>query len=205
MVNVNKRVGYNLMPKEKREEILSAAEKLFISQPYNKVSIRSIAKSAGVSPALILYYFNNKEQLFDQLIEEHTNRFEEQFSKYQRAEGVQLQQLISELIDFWESAPNAFLFFTLGGSSFNHENVQRLKESKFGFIYHKTLENLLYLVDGCNESNFHYYQMLMNSLVSQPYLESRKKKLNSESSNFNLNQYQEVIANLLKNESSYSY
>ena len=143
VVNVNKRVGYNLMPKEKREEILSAAEKLFISQPYNKVSIRSIAKSAGVSPALILYYFNNKEQLFDQLIEEHTNRFKEQFSKYQRVEVVQLQQLISELIEFWESAPNIFLLFTLGGNSFNHDNVQRLKESKFGFIYHKTLENLL--------------------------------------------------------------
>ncbi|WP_133152541.1 TetR/AcrR family transcriptional regulator, partial [Vibrio sp. 10N.261.52.A1] len=115
------------MPKEKREEILSAAEKLFISQPYNKVSIRSIAKSAGVSPALILYYFNNKEQLFDQLIEEHTNRFKEQFSKYQRVEGVQLQQLISELIEFWESAPNIFLLFTLGGNSFNHDNVPRLK------------------------------------------------------------------------------
>ena len=193
------------MPNEKREEILCAAEKLFICQPYNKVSIRSIAKSAGVSPALILYYFNNKEQLFDQLIEEHTHRFEEQFSKYQRVEGVQLQQLISELIDFWESAPNIFLFFTLGGSSFNHDNVQRLKESKFGFTYHKTLENLLYLVDGCNESNFHYYQMLMNSLVSQPYLESRQKKYNSDRSTFNLNQYQEVIASLLKTESNHPY
>jgi len=205
VVNVNKRVGYNLMPKEKREEILSAAEKLFISQPYNKVSIRSIAKSAGVSPALILYYFNNKEQLFDQLIEEHTNRFKEQFSKYQRVEGIQLQQLISELIEFWESAPNIFLLFTLGGNSFNHDNVQRLKESKFGFIYHKTLENLLYLVDGCNESNFDYYQMLVSSLVSQPYLETRQQKYNSESSTFNLMQYQEVIASLFKKENSYVY
>ncbi|KAA8677204.1 TetR/AcrR family transcriptional regulator [Vibrio gigantis] len=192
------------MPNEKRDEILSAAEKLFTSQPYNKVSIRSIAKSASVSPALILYYFNNKEQLFDQLIEEHASRFQDQFFKYQRVEGIQLQQLISELIEFWESAPNIFLLFTLGGSSFNHENVLRLKESKFGFIYNKTLEHLLYLVDGCNESNFHYYHMLVNSLVSQPYLVNRQQKYNSGSSTFNLMHYQQVIASLFKEENSYA-
>ncbi|ARP37916.1 DNA-binding transcriptional repressor AcrR [Vibrio syngnathi] len=193
------------MLNDKRTKILSSAEKLFISQPYSKVSIRSIAKSAGVSPALILYYFNNKEQLFDQLIEEHTSRFQDQFSKYQRVDGIQLQHLLSELIEFWEAAPNIFLLFTFGGSSYNYDNVQRLKESKFGYTYNKTLENLLYLVDGCNESNFHYYQMLVTSLVSQPYLASKQQKYNNDNSTFNLMQYQEVIASLFKEETRFAY
>ena len=185
------------MSNEKRYKILISAEKIFISQPYNKVSIRCIAKSAGVSPALIIYYFKNKEQLFEQIIEEHTSRFQEQFLKYQNIERVQFHKIISELVEFWSSAPNVFLLFTLGGSSFNHENLLRVKESKFSSIYKKTLENLLYLVDGCNESNFHYYEILVNSLVSQPYLEARQQMHNFERATFDLRHYQQFIVSFL--------
>jgi AcrR family transcriptional regulator len=44
--------------------ILSAARELFASSGYQGATIRAIALSAGVDPALVMRYFGNKEGLF---------------------------------------------------------------------------------------------------------------------------------------------
>ena len=47
-----------------RADILEAARETFSEKGYNRATIRSIAVSAGVDPALIHHYFGNKEALF---------------------------------------------------------------------------------------------------------------------------------------------
>jgi AcrR family transcriptional regulator len=47
-----------------RESILEAARKAFGERGYAGASIRYIATSAGVDPALVHHYFGNKDQLF---------------------------------------------------------------------------------------------------------------------------------------------
>ncbi|MGC9667389.1 TetR family transcriptional regulator [Planosporangium sp. 12N6] len=47
-----------------REAILTAARQAFAERGYDKASIRQIATSAGVDPALVHHYFGAKEQLF---------------------------------------------------------------------------------------------------------------------------------------------
>src|SRR5688500_12685510 len=47
-----------------RELILEAARKAFAERGYAGASIRYIATSAGVDPALVHHYFGNKDQLF---------------------------------------------------------------------------------------------------------------------------------------------
>ena len=47
-----------------REAILDAARKAFAERGYDAASIRQIATSAGVDPALVHHYFGTKEQLF---------------------------------------------------------------------------------------------------------------------------------------------
>jgi len=47
-----------------RADILEAARETFSEKGYNRATIRSIAASAGVDPALIHHYFGNKEALF---------------------------------------------------------------------------------------------------------------------------------------------
>ncbi|MEU0187938.1 TetR family transcriptional regulator [Streptomyces sp. NPDC006207] len=54
---------------ETRELILAAARQEFSARGYDKTSIRSIAKSAGVDPALVHHYFGAKEQVFEASIE----------------------------------------------------------------------------------------------------------------------------------------
>ncbi len=51
-----------------RETILDAAEGAFAEFGYEGASIRAIARDAGVNQAMIHYYFQNKEQLFSDVI-----------------------------------------------------------------------------------------------------------------------------------------
>lgn len=51
-----------------REALLEQAQDLFTSMPYEKVSTRLLAERAGVNPAMIRYYFGNKEGLFEAMI-----------------------------------------------------------------------------------------------------------------------------------------
>ena len=46
-----------------REDILRATQRLLLSQGIHDISIRAIAHEARVDPALVLYYFANKEDL----------------------------------------------------------------------------------------------------------------------------------------------
>lgn len=56
--------------KDNRGAIISAARKLFTSNGYQSVSVRKIAKEAGVDPGLIRYYFGSKLELFTAVIKE---------------------------------------------------------------------------------------------------------------------------------------
>jgi AcrR family transcriptional regulator len=51
----------------KREKILDVAEDVFAEHGYAPTSLRNIAKRASVNPALIAYYFDSKERLFEEV------------------------------------------------------------------------------------------------------------------------------------------
>ncbi len=54
--------------KEKKQQILDAAEILFSEQGYHAASIASIAKKSCISKGLMYNYFENKEDLLNQLV-----------------------------------------------------------------------------------------------------------------------------------------
>jgi AcrR family transcriptional regulator len=54
---------------DSRDRILAAAREEFSARGYDKTSIRSIAKTAGVDPALVHHYLGSKEQIFAAAIE----------------------------------------------------------------------------------------------------------------------------------------
>ncbi len=70
-------MGKNLMDKKntfnelrqrereaRKDVIVDAAERVFASKPFNKVSMRDIAREAGISPASIYRYFPDQQTLF---------------------------------------------------------------------------------------------------------------------------------------------
>lgn len=58
------RTGRRPGKQDTREAILQAARDAFAGRGYDQASIRAIATSAGVDPALVHHYFGTKEQLF---------------------------------------------------------------------------------------------------------------------------------------------
>lgn len=81
-----------------REQLIRSARFLFATNNYGKVSIRMIAKQAGVANSLISYYFGNKEGLFEAAVHE------EIFEKYDifmaRLDNVTYHSFL-ELTEYW--------------------------------------------------------------------------------------------------------
>jgi len=53
-----------------RERLLDAALARFVAEGIAATSLKSIARQAGVTPALVHYYFGNKDQLVSAVVEE---------------------------------------------------------------------------------------------------------------------------------------
>jgi AcrR family transcriptional regulator len=52
-----------------RERLLRAAAALFARHGYGAVSLREIGRAAGVTPAMVHYYFRDKRGLYDAMLE----------------------------------------------------------------------------------------------------------------------------------------
>ena len=62
------------MKKDLKTKIVDTAEQLFNNSNYYAVSIRDIAKEAGVNHSTILYYFKNKENLYLTILENYIDK-----------------------------------------------------------------------------------------------------------------------------------
>ena len=58
--------------KDMRERIKEAAVEHFNSNGYHGTTIRNIAKDVNCSLPMIYYYYNNKKELFDEIIKKST-------------------------------------------------------------------------------------------------------------------------------------
>jgi len=58
-----------------RERILGAAEALFAERGFRGATIEAIAAAAGVNRALLYYYFESKEDVYERLAEKGVNAF----------------------------------------------------------------------------------------------------------------------------------
>src|SRR5215472_2520174 len=51
-----------------RQQLLASARALFAKHGYDAVSIRTLAEAAQVNPAMISYYFDNKQGLYEAML-----------------------------------------------------------------------------------------------------------------------------------------
>ena len=61
---------------DKKEQIIEIAERLFAEQGFEAISVREIARAAGVNIAMISYYFGSKEKLYEEIIRRKLISFE---------------------------------------------------------------------------------------------------------------------------------
>lgn len=61
-------------PEERRRELLATAMRLFAEEGYDNVSVRAVARAAGVAPGLAYHYFDSKQTLFSEAIEAYAQQ-----------------------------------------------------------------------------------------------------------------------------------
>lgn len=88
--------------KARRDIIIDAAEKEFTEKPFNKVSMRTIAKRAGVSPAVIYQHFPDQQTLFVETFRKGTNRiFEEIFTTIRESQDGALEEIVAVYVEYF--------------------------------------------------------------------------------------------------------
>lgn len=85
------------------QRIFAAAEDLFGRSGHDGVSIRDIARRAGVNKALVFYYYGNKRALFEQVVEGYYTAHQEALAQAFAEEGSlreRLHRVLDAYIDF---------------------------------------------------------------------------------------------------------
>lgn len=97
--------------KNKKEKILAAAEEEFAKNGYEGANMCRIAKKVGVTHVLLYYHFQNKENLFRELLQQKIEAFIQSVLPPEGTENLHFMQNIDNLIaqNFDFMAENAML------------------------------------------------------------------------------------------------
>ncbi len=72
-------------------QILDASRKLLLASGYERLSMRRIAREIGISATSIYLYFNNKDALFEALVDEGMDRLFETLSRARASAGDSIE------------------------------------------------------------------------------------------------------------------
>lgn len=134
----------------KEDEILIIAEDEFYRNGYMATSMVTVAKRAGVTHAMVNYYFRSKEQLFLKILDKHTYSFIER-----------LRSIMKEKADFVQMAVDAV-------------------DSLFDMLSEdRTFPSLLYDVARTAPELFERYRMPMEAYV-ETLMSRHSDKLNEQ-------------------------
>ncbi len=128
-----------------REKILETAVKLFSSHGYADTSLAQVARAARVSKALILWYFESKDQLFRAALQHFLTPYEiDAHTLDGLDERRQVEKLIDDYYDFIAEHLYSVRFVIgqiVGGDENSQELVVRARE--LHIIYRGLLTTIL--------------------------------------------------------------
>ena len=168
----------------KEQQILEAAEQEFLKKGYDGARTTSIAKAAGVTHAMLHYYFRTKEQLFERIIdkkmEEIVPLMTHLFGNGSLPLVKRIEEAVSIHFDFVMANPDLPKF--LINEVLPHKERCDLFRSK--------IENVLYLVDNL--------QREVNEAAASGEVEQFNVLLLFQSV-LSLNIFPSVMANMIEN------
>lgn len=92
----------------RKDRLLRAAEECFAESGFHGARMAQIAKRAGISPGLIYHYFDSKEQIIAEIIQEHTDAKLQNFREYEASEAGFLPTFIERLSEGLAKATDPF-------------------------------------------------------------------------------------------------
>lgn len=120
--------------KDKEETILNAAFEVFRTNGFTNSSMKDIAAEAGLGKGTIYEYFQNKEDLFLQVVEAKLSHFFNEISRRIR-DKITLREILNEIIKFTqETMEEAEFFFKFMMIGEFFEMSSQLKQRLFEMI-----------------------------------------------------------------------
>ena len=172
------------LAQSKEQQILEAAEHEFLEKGYDGARTTSIAKAAGVTHAMLHYYFRTKEQLFEHIIDKKMSEIVPLMTHLFGNSDLPLVRRIEEAVsvhfDFVVANPDLPRF--LINEVLPHKERCDLFRSK--------IENVLYLVDNL--------QREVNEAAARCEVEQFNVLLLFQSV-LSLNIFPSVMANMIEN------
>ena len=172
------------LAQSKEQQILDAAEREFLEKGYDGARTTSIAKAAGVTHAMLHYYFRTKEQLFEHIIDKKMSEIVPLMTHLFGNSGLPLVERIEEAVsvhfDFVVSNPDLPRFLI----------NEVLPNKERCDLFRSKIENVLYLVDNL--------QREVNEAAASGEVEQFNVLLLFQSV-LSLNIFPSVMANMIEN------
>lgn len=77
-----------------KERIIEEAFKLFLNHNFEKVSISDLEQAVGKTRGAIFYFFKNKEELFNEVIDTYIIKMQDPSGKFNADNNISLEQFI---------------------------------------------------------------------------------------------------------------
>jgi len=163
------------MRKNSKESILEAAVFLFNTKGFSGTSIRDIAAKAGVNPANIAYYFQNKngllEYCFTYYFENYLKEIENGYALLDEGSEASLQQIVVNLLKY-QSKNLHLTRFILREMTLDSQMVREVMSTyhvKERYYFKKVLERGMRTKEFRNHS-VSYIILQLKSLLNTPFL-----------------------------------
>ena len=82
-----------------KERIIEEAFKLFLNHNFEKVSISDLEQAVGKTRGAIFYFFKNKEELFNEVIDTYIIKTQNPSEKFNFDANISLEQFIYQYIN----------------------------------------------------------------------------------------------------------
>lgn len=165
---------------ETKELILNVSKKEFISKGYNDTTLRDIASKCHISPTAIYRHFENKEEIFNEIIKPLFQCFNEMSEEVERTDYNFLKN--NNPSSVWDFEREGNYYFDLLFGQYNDLVKLLIKERKEWFKK--------FIVDYEYEATIKY----INQMKKEEY---RINDFNNTSFRLLLNSYLEAYINLL--------
>lgn len=125
------------LPEIRKQELITAALKLFYANGYEKTSIRDILDVVGGEVGMFYHYFKSKDEIFELAVELFLNDYVTDFSEVSSYDSKSFQQRLDSLIILHSEA------------IIKYKNIwsDKIHWSMASAIYKKTLERLIPYVE----------------------------------------------------------
>lgn len=122
-------MGRPSMVNQRRREILDAFYKLARTGGLKGADIRTVARKAGLKPSLIYHYFENKEEIVEQLVQFAAQERFREFENLSRnaTDGKELLRLLADSL-FNEDiiSDDSGMFYDIWGEAKRNVNLERM-------------------------------------------------------------------------------